>query len=536
MKYDFLAIVFWKALIPLFLAILAIVLRLQGFEPTSITQDESTIILFAQGVLERGYPFLLVGSREFLISTYELVPYPIAFSLWYLGFSEFAVRLPALCFSVGTILLIFYFAAYLFDNYVALLAALLYAILPWAIYWGSNSFYPAQLQFFVLLTIIVGHQLLYNPQVKWKWYYFFTLFFIFTYFTWEASGILLPIVFLIALLLRWKQWYWINNLHAWFAASLIIFVVAVQLTYKTLLHTPYEKIGSRLAQISFFQNIPSHTDYDPFFFLRILADSEAHIILAGFVLLGLFFFKSNWNMRFLYLLIIFTLVFLTMFLGLYTLRYSYFLLPFLLIVAAATVFLLVEYWISYLKRVSLFSVKIFKWICIGLLSAIQLLTASPWGLQPVELFSWLQTNKPFEFQHDYQGFSFRSIAQQLQEYYRPGDIVIMSAPFPFKIYTGISGDYYIQDIVVSTIRFDPSQLPYYAGKWVGNTVLRSATELEEVLYQHARVWFVSVPHKLMFQRQSKNVQELIVNRMTLVAESVQGRLYLWENPAFITKK
>jgi hypothetical protein len=111
----------------------------------------------------------------------------------------------------------------------------------------------------------------------------------------------------------------------------------------------------------------------------------------------------------------------------------------------------------------------------------------------------------------------------------------MSAPFPFKIYTGISGDYYIQYILVATIHFDSTQLPYYGGKWVGNPVLRSATELENVLYQHARVWFVSVPHGLMFQRQSQKVQELIVNRMTLVTETAESRLYLWENPTFIKK-
>ncbi|MFN9915679.1 MAG: hypothetical protein ACK53L_24015, partial [Pirellulaceae bacterium] len=84
--------------------------RMAGLSNNSFTQDESTMVLFARGVLERGYPFLRQGSSDFIISTYELVPYPIALAIKLFGDTEITARLPAVAFSGLTTWLIMRFA------------------------------------------------------------------------------------------------------------------------------------------------------------------------------------------------------------------------------------------------------------------------------------------------------------------------------------------------------------------------------------------------------------------------------------------
>ncbi len=522
---------YWQILIPFGLSILAVVLRLQGIGSTPISQDESSIIRYAQeGVLERGYPFLWRAGKEFIMATYELIPYPVAGAIYWLGFSEFSVRLPALCFGVGTTLLIFYFGSYLFDRRVGLLASLIYAILPWSIYWGNNCFYPSQLQFFVLLTTMTVHHLIYHQKVATYSYYLISLTFILTYFSWEVSGILLPIFFLIGLMLRWGHWTWLANYHFWNALSLVVIAVGTQLYHRTILRAPFEKLGSSLADVSFFQLASNRIDYDPLFYLDIFVSADVHIMLIGFILVGVFFLRTNWNLRFIYLLIVLSQIFLTTFIGLYALRYAYFLLPFIVIAASAATFLSMDSLVSRLKPMR--SVKIFNAIGTALLCGSHLAFASSDGLHLEGLFPWLN-NYHFELQYNSRGSSFRSISNKLQEHYHSGDIVVIQAPSPTIVYTDIKTDYFLQSIVMSAVFAKPEHSHYFVDKWVGNPVLRTLEDLQDVLYGHSRVWIVLTPFRRGIERVTDDIQYFITHKASLIAESTKGRLYLWENPAFI---
>ena len=158
-------------LFPWLLGLAAGWVRMAGIADKSLTQDESTMTLFAMGVLERGYPFIMRGDTPFLISTYELVPYPIALSTWLFGVSELGTRLPAVLFGVLTTICLFFIGRRWFDWRAGALAASIYAFLPWSIYWGSNGFYPSQLAFFSLLTIAAVRELLIRDEVEARWYY-----------------------------------------------------------------------------------------------------------------------------------------------------------------------------------------------------------------------------------------------------------------------------------------------------------------------------------------------------------------------------
>lgn len=517
-----------ELLIPLLIVGITMILRLQNIDLMSITQDESSMIRYAQeGILHKGYPFRWRGGVEFLMSTYELVPYPIAISLFFLGLSEFAVRLPAVIFSTGTVLLIYYFAYHLFDRRSAILAATLYAVLPWSIFWGTNCFYPSQVQFFALLTIIIVHHIISMQSVGNIWFYYLAISFLLTYFSWEVSGILLPIFFITALILQRLQRQWLLNIHVWIVVCSLVLIVIAQLAYRTLLRSPFEKLGATLADISFLRLAITRVDYDPFYYIKIFYTYEGHLLLIVFLVIGIFFLKSTFNLRFLYILIISSLLFLTSFLGLYALRYSYFLLPLVIISASSASFLLLDRIQWELKEVKTPTTVLYRRMNMLILSASHILVAMPFGIQAKALFpDNMESNLEFRY-HD-KGQSFRDIAYELKKRYRQGDKVIVQAPSPLIVYTGIQGDYFLQSIVFSSVFFSTHTFPHYMDKWVGNAVLRNKEELEEMLYRHRRVWYVSVPYYRNLKRLDQEIQDYINSNMKVIAEGHKGRLYLWE--------
>jgi 4-amino-4-deoxy-L-arabinose transferase-like glycosyltransferase len=451
--------------------------------------------------------------------------------IFFLGLSEFAIRLPAVFFSVGTSLLIYHFASHLFDRRVGLLSALLFAILPWAIYWGNNAFYPSQLQFFTLLLTMLVHRFFFSEQTSRVLPYLICLSFLATFFSWEVAGIVLPVFLLIGLLMRPKRLSWHSSKHAWYAGCIIILAVVAQLTYRTILRNPYEKMGSSLSDMPLLQLAFTNTNFSPFFYVQAFVQSNAHLMISLFFVVGLFFLITNKSMRFLYILFVGSQLILTTVLGLYALRYGYFLLPYLLIIASAATVLFSDYLVGSLLPTSPVSVSVtvFRRTNIAVLFILQIAIALPWGLQGLNISSDKKKSPPAEFQYNHRGASFRTIAQALQEHYHPGDIVIVQAPSPLIVYTQLTGDYFLQSITSSAVFFDSTNSPYYMDKWVGNPVLRDRQDLQSVLYKNPRVWFLSVPHFRSMKRLEPDLQDLVSNEMTLVAESTNGRLYFWEN-------
>lgn len=509
-------------LLPALLVLLTVALRLYGISDNSITQDESTMVLFAHGVLERGYPFLRQAHSEFIISTYELVPYPIALSIGLFGMSELGARLPAVCFAAGTCLLILNFATTLFDRRTGVLAALLFAVLPWATYWGSNAFYPSQLAFFALLSTMAVHGLIVEDEPRpWRFYSLLACFTA-TYLTWEGSAAVLPAFFVMLLAFRWGRWQWLKGPHAWTVAAGIIFVVVGQLTWRTVLRQPFLGVVTGRSDVSFAKLAFTGTGFDPLYYVGGLF-SEAHLVIAACLLAGLLLLRASSGLRFLYLFLGLYLLVLTSLLGYYALRYVYLTLPAFVMLAAAVSVQLADC-VSAGSRLA-------SATALAGLTALHLVFGTAWSLQPVELSRDLVTTaRPNEMRRDLPGFSFRSTAKVLMDAYRPGDTVIVQAPFPFAVYTGMRGDYFLQSVTASSVYFEKGALPYYTDKWMANPVLRNQEELDEVLARHDRVWFVSAPDGASTLSVGLPLYDSLVRRLQLFAETGDGRLYLWVNP------
>src|SRR5262249_7035050 len=87
---------FWIALGVIVLCSLA--MRLHGLTTFSLDQDDILIRNYTMGIFDRGFPSLNFYNRVLYLTTYELVPYPIALSCLIFGWSDWAFLLPSAVF------------------------------------------------------------------------------------------------------------------------------------------------------------------------------------------------------------------------------------------------------------------------------------------------------------------------------------------------------------------------------------------------------------------------------------------------------
>lgn len=515
----------------IFLLILAfaIVIRFVSLDDRSLSQDESTMLEFTSGLLQNGYPTLARGTSELPMATYELVPYFIAPAVMLLGWTETAVRLPALIFALGTLVLIFLAGRAWFGTRVALWAAFLYALSPWAVFWAQNCFYPSQVQFFAMLSTYLVFRLLKEDQPP-PWHYYLTaLSLCITYLSWEASGLIFLVYGVMALWLRWNRWAYLRTPHAWLALALVGLVVIGQLVRRAMIQQIYLSIGSSRAEISSPQLAMNQPTFDPYYYLDNIFASEQFILLSLFFLLGLFFLKRNWNLRFVYGYVILVLGVYTGLLPVQAIRYVYVVLPIFLIAVAAATFLLADWTTQGRGLRQLISIRALGPVFILLFLAVQGLSVSVNGLNLSELRSVYRGPGPWELRPDIYGVDYRYAVRALQRQYRPGDIVIARGPFLLHLYMGIKGDYALQEITSSVVVYEPHEdRPYYIDKWIGNPVLRNLAELKDVLIRNQRVWFLATPFGPSRQSLGDELYNFIQASMVLKDEGQNVRLYLWE--------
>jgi 4-amino-4-deoxy-L-arabinose transferase-like glycosyltransferase len=507
----------------------AAAIRFAGIDDRSLVQDEGTMLEFTRGLLKNGYPTLERGTSDLPMATYEAVPYFIAPMVMLFGWTETVVRLPALVFSLGTLLLIFLAGRSWFSTRVALWAAFLYALAPWAVFWAQNCFYPSQVQFFAMLSTYMVYHLLKQNQAPPLHYYLTALSLCFTYLSWEASGLIFLVYGLMALWLRWNRWDYLRTPHAWLALALVGVVVIFQLTRRAMIQQLYLSVGPSRAEISNPQLAMNQPTFDPYYYLDNVFGSEQFILLSVFFLLGLFFLRRDWNLKYVYGFVILVLVVYTGLLAVQAIRYVYVVLPMFLLAVSAATFYLLDWMNQGRGKHRLLSVRIMAPIFTLLLLGFQGLTLSANGLNLSELRSAYRGPGPWELRPDIYGVDFRYAVRALVRDYQPGDLIIARGPFLLHLYMGLRGDYALQEITSSVVVYEPHvDRPYYIDKWIGNPVLRNLTELKDVLVRSDRVWFLATPFGPAKQSLSNELYNFIRESMVLKDEGHNVRVYLWD--------
>jgi len=507
--------------------VIAVVLRLDGLGEHSLTQDESSIVEFTSGLIERGYPSRGLVEIK-LITTYELLPYFMAPSVLLFGFSEFSLRLPALLFSLGTICIIFLLARDWFNTRTALWACLLFAVSPWAIYWGQNCFWPSQAQFFAVLCARFLYLLCHEDDIK-PWYlYGAAISLLAMYLSWEGSGLFILVFAAMVVWLRWGRWNYLWNPHTWIAALVSMVVIVTQLTRRKLYQEPYLYIGPQGANdsgLSLTFNLPN---FEPFLYLNIFS-SQQNLVIAAFFFIGAFFVPRNWSLRFIYTVTIMLYTVYSLFLSVHSLRYVYIVLPYFLIAAAAGTFALIDWAFRHVDRTR-WSIRIPALSGAGLILSLQVLTLAHNGINFRDGGDRFRNYDVREFEPGQARIDFKAVFASLRRQYRPDDVIITRSPFVLHLYSGLPGDYLPQRIMSSVVKYRVVQeMPYYSDKHMANPVLRSQREIDYVLNTNDRVWFAAVP----LEATERHVlgEELfnhMERSMTLNTESHSVRLYLWE--------
>jgi len=110
-----------------------------------------------------------------------------------------------------------------------------------------------------------------------------------------------------------------------------------------------------------------------------------------------------------------------------------------------------------------------------------------------------------------------------------GDAVISSMSHTLKYYSDHESDSYLQTYTDRQVFYDISEISgRYLDKYVGSPVIRSISELKDVLNTHRRVWIVAAPYNIFQATSDKPTIEYISKNTKVVYESYESKVLLWE--------
>lgn len=529
MLADFLRRPYATPLIFCALLLLCAIFRLSGLDLRPLSIDESTIVSFIEGVVTKGYPYVIVSTMEVPLATYELIPYFLTIPSLFVGeVTEVTVRLPSVLFSLGTMALIFMISLRQFDLKSAVIACVIYSLSTWAIYWGQNAFHPAPTQFFTLLTVHLIDRLLRQKSPTLLSSLLVWVCFTATYLSWEGSGFLLPVAAVIVLYIKRDDLNWIWNPNLIVMYLLVILTLVVQGVRRIFLQEPHLMLGSGKGDVSLPQLGFLNDSWNPMFYMINFFGMETHLLLGVVFLLGFYYFIRIQQLRIYYLFFVLTIVFLSNFLLFYNAHYLYFIYPFFII----SVGVIISRALSDAYRVlSKDSSNITMGL--GIFTGAFFLVTILASVNSEYLQAYSVGNKGYlgvrlDYRNDLAQPDYRSVSIALKDGLRPGDVVISMAPMPTRLYSGVTADYFLQTITDRKIVYDNNlNSPFYRDKFIGSVVLRNFSELKDVLASNKRVWFVASPYQSMPGVIDAETVSFIDGNFRVIKESYDARLYLW---------
>lgn len=222
--------------------------------PSGLYIDETSIGYNAFSIIKTGYdehgkfmPLFFEAFGEYKLPVYI---YLVAAFQFFIGPTDFSVRLPALIFGVSTIPLIFFLSKELLNkqsnsvikNSVPYLAAFLLAISPWHFQFSRPGFEVSIGLFFLILALY-----LFLRSVRNKSVFILTgssIFFVLTLYSYNSARIVTPIVVLTLFILYFKYF----DLKKW----IIVFSIGTIISLP-FLHFAFSPEGLiRARQVSIF--------------------------------------------------------------------------------------------------------------------------------------------------------------------------------------------------------------------------------------------------------------------------------------------
>lgn len=510
----------------LVITVVGFVVRVHQVGFMSLDHDEVSMVKMAKGVLVTGYPHATIGNITKRLTTYELVPYPIAASALAFGWKDWAVRLPALMFGTLTIYLIGHVGTRVVGRRAGVLAALIAAFLPWQVQWSRNAFYPSQTQFFALLTFWCFFEALQSRSWDRKWLTRATAFFCVTYLSWEGTGFILPALVMMAIVMQPGDWSWIRNAHLWRCVGVAALIVLVQQLHRMASGTPYLLVGSGLSELGLPTPYFLNTMYDPLFYVRGFLGLEHNVVLSICAFLGLVFFWRQMGIRYAAGLTAVLILLYTNLLGAYASRYAYFFMPLLTLAAAGTIVRLCDTLSAAVNEAgtrhwaSAAGLAKFAWVMLALLSATGI------GLDLYRLSSNPETPTERTRLGVY-NIDYRGACGFVKDHLGNGDAVIPAVPHTYEYYTGLSSDFFLNTLLAQRVVYDAGRdVPRFTDRFSGNPVLRDLKEFQDAAQRHPRVWIIAAPYPIFIGSNDKQVIDYLTRHSRVAYETYGAQVFL----------
>lgn len=225
--------------------------------------------------------------------------YSTAILVKLIGLNEYAVRLPAVLYSLGTLIVVYLLVKRITDNEVtAIISSFILSFSPWLFIFSRTGYEATAGLFFFLLAT---HLFLFGQKNK----YFVlisTICFILSFYSYNSFRIIIPIWVLILFVSKLKEF---KSYFFVFVISFVLFVLSLIPVYRLY---KYDSGGNRFLQVEiknktdFVKNYISHfspqflfTNGDTNLRSQISGHGELYWIDLPLILLGIYFVLKSKN-------------------------------------------------------------------------------------------------------------------------------------------------------------------------------------------------------------------------------------------------
>lgn len=488
-------------------------LRWQYITRVDLHVDEFSSLWAVRRVLDHGVPLLPSGV---LYTRGLLHTYLTALFMQLGGFSFIVGRLPSLLFALAAVMLIYAVGWKSWQLGVGVLAALGLTLLPEAVEAGGRARFYAPMMFWSLLAAwsffaAIRHtEHTFNRRAILRWHILFAVSFSCAIFSHEEIVLLYPALLLAALL--WRGWMYVRLPGAILAQTISLGALALRLLI--------EQVGQP-GQLLAIQSSQPYLDlqFDGAGLWRLseslfLAPSRllwtlGALLAIGYALAALG--QRRWRLRDLALpqqaTLFYALLFGSVFLLFATLvgaswrnpRYLLFIQPYWLLLGAAGIVGVIAYFLP--SR---------RWQALAVAAGCVLLG----GLMQKDALSATR-ERMLGYEH---AFAYVAAHQQ------PGDLVMTPQAAGCALVLGAPCDYYTQGRDYEPFVLDAGD--HLIERWSGATLLSTLTQLEEVLAQGKRVWFVTDGERLLKRFEAGFARE-VLERFEVVRADDSARVLLF---------
>lgn len=499
------------AVIPVLLLAIPLIFYNMGYE--SFWQDELVSFDVAKSILHNGLPLLPSG---FVYAKAELYSYLLALSMKIFGDQAGATRLLSGIECLLTLLLLYRVGCYFFDRRVALLATVMLALSPQELLWARQLRMYQQAQLLTLLSLYLIYRAVQDRHRVYLVYLAMGAL-IATYLSHEETFIILPGLAVCVLLAGFATKNARHRLpsifyqkHWWFATTIAIGVIGLQLVIAKLTHPPV--IGTDKT----WRPMVEFTTDNIFYYYGMLfihaASYQAatnQLIIATSILLnsvlailGCFWARRSNNPRIKYIALFFVLGLLTL-VFLFTMqagRYFYPLATFYYLIGAyALVKMLRAIWVFAGSRAILRKPGAIALVTGGeyhsrplrilvmLAAVLVCLSVLIMPMLPLDNYN-LFVSRVLGFPYYLHYADYQKTGQYVQQNLRKGDIVISIIPDTIVMYYIGQSDYFFS---IDHALFLFENKGHVVDTYSGKEALLRQSDLDTVLSMHTRIWLIS---------------------------------------------